>query len=191
MSYGLDKGFISTNSLPFHTSAKKAAALLCDAEIGKLNDLSWLQEGQDATVIREQKIRDVQLHLPQDFHDMREKIDAHIKKIRADLQGCLGFYRHRERYAKISALQQILSFFDERQFNVEGFKAAVGLYRTRDVSASMGKSKTKQLIDELERFGQQAKHLMLTDVYGSVALPASETPKTSDDTGTSLLAAMA
>ena len=187
-NYGLDKAFISANSSPFHTSAKKVAAKMQEMEVGESNDLSWLQQGEDATVIREKKIREVQSQLPQDFHDMRKKIDAHIKKIQADLQGCLGFYRHRERYAKIGALQQILSFFDERQFNAEGFKAAVGHYRTRDVSASMGKSKTKQLIDELERFGQQAKHLMLTNVDGRVALPASEKPITSEDTGASVSA---
>ncbi len=106
--------------------------------------------------------------MPQDFHDMREKIEAHIKKIQADLDGCFGFYRHRERHAKIHALQSIIGHFQEHSFDVSAFNVALKTYRTKDISASIGKSKTKELIDELELFGQQAKHYMVTDEYGRV-----------------------
>ncbi|KTD45915.1 putative glucosyltransferase Lgt1 [Legionella rubrilucens] len=161
--YGLDKAFISENSLPLHATAKMLAAKMQNTEIGKLNDLSWLEEGQNAVAVREQKIRETQSHLPQDFHDMHEKIEAHIKKIETDLIGCFGFYRHKERHAKIGALKSIAEKFKGHSFDAGAFRAAVTNYRTQDVSASLGKSKTKALIDELERLSQRANHYMLTD----------------------------
>jgi len=168
--YGLEKAFVSENSISLHADAKTVAAKMSNTEVGKSNDLSWLQEGQNATAIREQKIREAQAHMPQDFHDMREKIEAHIKKIQADLEGCFGFYRHRERHAKIHALQSIIGHFEERLFDVSAFHIALNNYRTKDISASIGKSKTKELIDELELFGQRAKHYMLTDEHGRVEI---------------------
>lgn len=175
--YELDKAFISANSVPLHASAKQLAPLL-SAEIGQLNDLSWLEEGQQATAIRERHIKDVQSHLSHDFQEMRAKIAAHIQKIQGELSGSFGFYRHREKHAKIDALTQIMGFFGANQFNVDGFQAAILHYRTTDVSASIGTSKTKQLIDDLERFGQQAKHLMLTDAEGRIALSEDTTTTT-------------
>ena len=169
--YGLDKAFVSANSMPFHTSEKDARAKLQAGEMGISNDLSWLLEGQEATVQREQKIRDMQSYMPQHFNELRGKIEDHIEKIQADLKGCLGFYRHKARGAKIEALQAILQHFDERTFNVTAFKAAIASYRTTDVSASIGKSKTKKLIDELERFAQQAEDYLVTDAEGRVTLP--------------------
>lgn len=168
--YGLDKAFVSENGIPLHAAAKTVAAKMQNTEVGKSSDLSWLQEGQNATAIREQKIRAAQEHMPQDFHDLREKIEAHIKKIQADLEGCFGFYRHRERHAKIHALQSIIGHFEECSFDVSAFHVALSNYRAKDISASIGKSKTKELIDELELFGQQAKHYMLTDEHGRVKI---------------------
>ncbi|PUT42048.1 hypothetical protein DIZ81_02850 [Legionella taurinensis] len=66
-------------------------------------------------------------------------------------------------HAKIGALKNIAEKFKDHSFDAGAFRAAVTSYRTQDVSASLGKSKTRELIDELERLSQQAKHYMLTD----------------------------
>jgi glucosyltransferase Lgt1/2/3 len=168
--YGLDKAFISKNSLSLHTSSKVATSKMQNMEIGATNDLSWLQEGQNAIVEREKKIIEAQAHMPQYFGDMRGKIENHIEKIKADLNGCFGFYRYKERQAKIQALTNILRHFDGSFFNVSGFNKVLGEYRTKDISASIGKSKTKELVDELVLFGQQAKYYMLTDENGKVKI---------------------
>ncbi len=168
--YRLDKAFVSQNSIPLHATKKAVSPLMQNTEVGKTNDLSWLEEGRNATACREQKIRETQARLPQDFHEMREKIETHIKKIQADLEGCFGFYRYRERHAKIDALKNIIKHFEEQSFDVSAFNTALSNYRSKDISASIGKSKTKELIDQLELFGQLAKRYMLTDEHGKVAI---------------------
>ena len=168
--YGLDKAFLSENGLTLHGSIKTAATKLGVLEPGVGSDLSWLQEGQAATVLREQKIIEAQEHMPQNVHDMREKIEIHIKKIQGDLSSCFGFYRYKERHAKIHALQNILRHFEADSFDVDGYNAALDSYRTKDVFASIGKSKTKELIDKLDFLGQCAKYYMLTNEHGKIEL---------------------
>ncbi|STX40316.1 putative glucosyltransferase Lgt1 [Legionella donaldsonii] len=187
--YGLEKVFVSKNGLSaFHATAKAAATILGETEIGKRNDLSWLKEGQNATVAREKEMDNAattfqrffrgskarsESNLPRNFKDMREKIETHIRKIEADLAGYLGFYRYHQRHEKIRVLNLILNHFDEnaKHFNVRGFKAALDSYCTSDVFASIGKSETKALIDELNSFCQQAECYGLTEATGQIALP--------------------
>ncbi|KTD38521.1 putative glucosyltransferase Lgt1 [Legionella nautarum] len=186
--YGLDKAFVSENSLPLHAKTKAMQAKLAETEIGKVNDLSWLEEGQNATAAREQNIenatRTIQrffrgnkirahAHLPQTFVEMREKIQTHIKKIEADLQGCFGFYRKSQRHDKIKALRGILGHFSDEYFNVGEFQEALDSYRSEDIFASLGKSETKALIDELTLFSKQAKIYGLTNSQGQVSLAIS------------------
>ncbi|SPX59297.1 hypothetical protein [Legionella feeleii] len=169
--YRLDKVFISDNGMPLHANAKEALAKMSGTELGKTNDLSWLEEGQNATVVREQKIQKILDNLPQNFQEMRGKVQAHIKKIEVDLEGCFGFYRYRERHAKIRALQGILTHFSDGFFDVDGFQNALNNYRSNDISASLWKSETKALIDDLVQFCEQAKNYELTNSQGQVSLP--------------------
>ncbi|STX41863.1 putative glucosyltransferase Lgt1 [Legionella donaldsonii] len=183
--YGLDKVFISENSLPMHAKSKEVVAKMSVTEVGKTNDLSWLEEGQNATVVREQKIEKSALtiqrffrgnkvraeaHLPASFLGMRDKTQAHIDKIEADLNGWFGFYRYRQRHEKIRALRGILTHFDKEHFDVDGFQKALASYRSTDISASLGKSETKALIDELTLFSHRAKIYRLTDSQGQLSL---------------------
>ncbi|MBA2650525.1 MAG: hypothetical protein H0U75_13215 [Legionella sp.] len=170
--YGLDKAFFSQNSFPLHSPAKALQANLENTEIGLTNDLSWLQEGQKATSTREQKLIEAQRNLPQNLFDMRDKLSAHIDKIEGDLNGCCGFYRSKARQAKITALTNILKHFDSRSFDVDGFRCALSSYRSKDIFASIGKSKTKELIDELDTFSQHATHYMLTNDVGAIEVPS-------------------
>lgn len=171
--YGLDKAFISSNNFSLHEKSSTVAVKMNSTVIGESNDLSWLEEGQNATVKRENKIREVQTKLPQHFQKMHDKIQDHIDKIEADLVNCFGFYRNRARHAKVDALKAILKHFNGQGFDGKGFNDALENYRSKDISASMGRSKTKELIDELEFFGKLAKHLMLTDEQGIVNMPHS------------------
>lgn len=167
--YALDKAFISGCSFSLHANPRTVAARVCMKEAGIFSDLSWLQEGKAARARREQQIIKEQEHLPQYFHDMREKMEGHIKKIQTDLKGFFGFYRYRERHAKIDALQKIMGHFNEQSFDIKAFDAALNSYRTKDVSASIGKSKTKELIDDLEGFSRHAKYYMM-DENGKVEI---------------------
>ncbi|WED41937.1 glycosyltransferase family 88 protein [Legionella cardiaca] len=184
--YDLDNVFMSGNSIPFHTSSREVLKKL-EAEVGDINDLSWLEEGQKAVTAREQKIQKAALtfqrfyrgnkvraqeNLPPAFIEMREKIETHIRKIEADLEGCFGFYRHNQRHKKIDALRGLLTYFSEdmKSFDVKKFKSELEQYRSEDIFASIGKSKTKELIDDLTLLSQQAKFYNLADEEGKFAM---------------------
>lgn len=170
--YGLADAFKSDNSFGIHSTRHDVMTKLQEVEVGKCNDLSWLQEGQNATAKREQKMIQVQSL----FRDIPQKINAHIQKIENQLNGCLGFYRNRERHAKIDALRKTLNHFGEGGFDIQSFNAAIENYQSKDISASIGKSKTKELIDELKHFVQLALDNNLTTKKGVVIIlaPASD-----------------
>ncbi|MBA4695902.1 MAG: hypothetical protein H2069_00765 [Legionella sp.] len=167
--YGLNQAFITENGLPLHAEAKLIADLE-NKKIGEVNDLAWLQEGADAVRLREEKILKAQAKMPQDLHDIRTKIEVHIQKIQTDLKGIFGFYRHNDRNAKIKMLQEILGYFKHSCFDLRGFKTTLANYHSKNVSASMRDSKTKQLIDELDRFSQCANDYLLTNEQGKVEI---------------------
>ena len=170
--YDLTDAFNSENSAPMHVTQNDLNSKLQVSEIGKCNDLSWLEEGQNAIANREQTIRKVQSLA----HTLPKKISAHITKIENQLQGCFSFYRNRERYAKINALKEILAQFKENGFNALEFSQQIQNYRSKDIFASIGKSKTKELIDEIIHFTQLALDNNITTKNGIVivVIPDSE-----------------
>lgn len=180
--YSLDKAFISKNSIPLH--AQNIQSFL-EAKVGEKNDLSWLEIGREATRVREEKIQgaaktltsfyhkkkaEKQVTLPSDFANLKKKIEAHIIKINQDLTGAFGFYRNTQRRAKLAALEGILSHFAGSVFNVDAYKKELATYQSTDIFASFGKSKTKELIDELTLFSRQAKAFSVTQASGTVTL---------------------
>ncbi|MDP3267857.1 MAG: glycosyltransferase family 88 protein [Legionella sp.] len=170
--YDLTNAFNSENSAPLHVTQNDLNSKLQVSEIGKCNDLSWLEEGQNAIANREQTIRKVQSLA----HTLPKRISAHITKIENQLQGCFSFYRNRERYAKINALKEILAQFKENGFNALEFSQQIQNYRSKDIFASIGKSKTKELIDEIMHFTQLALDNNITTKNGIVivVIPDSE-----------------
>lgn len=184
-NYGLNKVFVSKNYFPFHCSSEEVMHVLTTNKIGALCDASWLDEGQKEVRAREENISKATVtiqrfyhrnkdlsrqHLPNDFLEMRNKIQQHILKIESDLAGTFGFYRQHQRCEKIKALKGILSHFDEHHFNVNAFKSALESYCSKDIFASFGKSRTKELIDEVTLFSRRAKAYSLTDEQGKFNL---------------------
>jgi len=157
---------------------------LQNSKIGELSDISWLPEGQVATARREEQIlqareqlpQDFREQLPQDFRDIRNKIETHITKIQSDLDGFFGFYRNHQRQVKINALRDIMNCFEAGVVDITRFNNALTTYSTQDIYASIGKSKTQELFDELTRLGQQAKDYLLTDAQGKIDISLSAPP---------------
>ncbi len=173
--YGLDKTFCSKNGYPLHADQITLAGMQ-NSKIGELSDISWLPEGQVATARREEQILQAREQLPQDFRDIRNKIETHITKIQSDLDGFFGFYRNHQRQVKINALRDIMNCFEAGVVDITRFNNALTTYSTQDIYASIGKSKTQELFDELTRLGQQAKDYLLTDAQGKIDISLSAPP---------------
>jgi glucosyltransferase Lgt1/2/3 len=173
LHYGLDKAFISGNIIPLHASSAAIVAIMQHREIGESNDLSWLEEGLQAMAIREQKIREDQVHILQDLHNIREKIEEHIKKITPDLKYSISLFSDKPRNADVHVFEKIIEHFRKGVFNAGIFIASVNDYRKLVDSDTTGKNKSQQLIDELVYVSQRAKDYLLTDEAGCVEMLAT------------------
>lgn len=94
------------------------------------------------------------------FHEMHDKITIHIEKITQDLQGCFGFYRNMQRQKKIAALTDILKYFNQQMNHfdvVDGFYSCLTNYDKNDLFASIGKSQTQEIAEELTQLCRQAR----------------------------------
>ncbi len=162
--YGLDKAFLSNNSLPFHASSSQANTLMSHTTVGTINDLSWLDEGVKATEEREEEIRENIERLRWNYHVLQQKVDKHIDKINSDLNGFFGSYRRTQRQAKVTALTAIKSCFNEEgtTFNCSRFDAIkISEEETPSLEASLGRSQTMTLIRNARFFSRHARELML------------------------------
>lgn len=80
--YGLDKVFVSNNSLPFHASRKDVQRQFTKPLGEGTNDLSWLKEGQDVIRLREQKIDTSAITLQRFFRGSQARNELqYIEKI--------------------------------------------------------------------------------------------------------------
>ena len=184
-TYGLDKAFRSHNGFSMHATRKEMLTRL-NTKRGETNDLSWLEEGRDKIHTRERRMMDATTKIqgffrqqkvakkkaiPSDLVVLEQRINTHIEKIQHDLTGCFGFYRHHQRQAKIKALRGMLTHFHEGHFDTKAFRKALLNYQSDAVFASIGKSETKALCDDLIRISKQATIFSVSNQDGAVVLP--------------------
>lgn len=181
--YNLDKAFSSNNSCRFHTTRNEFVKSMANGE-RQICDLSWLEVGVEAQGKREEKIieatKTIQqffrntrkeyhlkctqaaVNLPKKFNKLHQEISSHIKQIESDLSGCFGFYRRAQRHEKIQALKGILAYFDVHgNFDYKKFQNERHQYQSDDIFASLGKSKTKELIERVISLSREARFYKL------------------------------
>lgn len=157
-SYGLDEAFTSKQRVPLN------AVQCADLTSSERNDLSWLEVGQIAQAQREHTFWKEMVQLPVDLLHMKSQIEAHKEKIEQDLTSRFAFYRDQSRRKKIKVLNDILSFFSIDQFDITRFKQQLDDYLLDgELFASLGASKTKELIKELEYLVHQAEDMALIE----------------------------
>lgn len=162
--HNLSKAFITNNRFDLHTSCSTVMKKIKSAGdfVGTLCDISWLKIGKDALSKRDQKAQAKKevynQTLPANFIEMKTKVSDHIAKIEADLLGCFGFYRNKQRHVKIAGLKDILTCFEQDKFNISKFETILESFKLyeNNLYASIGKSVTKELIDDLIRFSNKA-----------------------------------
>lgn len=183
--YGLNTVFKSANTIELHTPQAKSMKTM-NSGVGEINDLSWLQEGQQAIQVREKKIEQAattmqrffrsnksraELNLAQNFNVIYHKIHAQVAKIDAHLRGYFWFYKQGQKSKEMEILKTMLSCFadDGKSFDVDQIKATIDTLRTPDTQDT----ETDALVSELELFCKQAKLFGLTE-EGSITLPAAK-----------------
>ena len=145
-NYGIEKGFNSKNTLPLFASEQSLITNNDTLNQFEVSDVSWLEEGQNAIKEREKKITEQQLLITKSFSNIRDKFQEHMKAIENDIQGHFGFYRNKERQAKVQALKTILSYFSDNHFDIALFRANLPQFHTRDIAAGLKQSHTLKLI---------------------------------------------
>lgn len=175
-NYGIEKAFSSKNTLPLFAEDLNVITRNDKLSQFEVSDVSWLEEGQNVIKERENKIRERQLLITQSFSSMREKLQNHVKTIEKDLQGYFGFYRNKQRHAKLQALKTILSYFDENSFDTARFRINLEQFHTQDIAAGLGQSHTLKLIQELEQLSKQARSYLLVDGAGKTPVEPIPAP---------------
>lgn len=175
-NYGIEKGFNSKNTLPLFASEQSLITHNDTLNQFEVSDVSWLEEGQNAIKEREKKITEQQLLITKSFSNIRDKFQEHMKAIENDLQGHFGFYRNKERQAKVQALKTILSYFSDNHFDITLFRANLPQFHTRDIAAGLKQSHTLKLIQELEQLTKQARSYLLVDDSGKTPVEPIPAP---------------
>lgn len=177
-SYDLDKAFIVKAQLPFHSSLSAYERLLEETPKiqNKQSSSSWFEEDSNITKTRELKFLEkrnaLQRSLSHRLTTLNININRHIEKIESERQGCFGFYRKHARTQKVNALKDIRSLFKEGKFDAEHLETKVKQYAPKVLFASIGKSRTKRLVQETTSLSNQATVYQLTDEEGYIALTA-------------------
>lgn len=78
--YDLTHGFSSQNGVPFHSSPDDYLTLKSAQPIGAINDLSWLEEGQDVLFARETKIEKATITLQRLYRKYKKSQDLSPKE---------------------------------------------------------------------------------------------------------------
>ncbi len=172
--YKLNQAFSSGNSLPLCATQKEQEALVATKQVGERCDVSWLQEGQ-AVIRKKEELRKAEILST--LTNMPGKITAHRKKVQADLAGS-SFFKDR-RTDKKAALIEIENFFTaEPSFDLDRFLLKLSDYRNNPlISAGMGKSTTRALIEELAELSELAELFDLVDERGQCKMtPETQSP---------------
>ncbi|ETO93961.1 glycosyltransferase family 88 protein [Legionella oakridgensis] len=156
--YGLHHAFLSRNVIPLHENIFGMLRYL-GADVGELNDSSWLEEGMTLQKSRQEKLldhrKDLAEQLPSSLAVIKQDIEAHIKQLQQDSQGFFSFFGRARREAKIKALQQVLTCFlpEEKTFDIAQFKRVLADLQPvkEQVFAGFFFHRTQKLIERLEQ----------------------------------------
>lgn len=161
--YGLHKGFLSKNVVPLHQNIWGMLRYL-GADVGELNDSSWLEEGMKLqesrleTLLKRQKM--LAENLPSALASAKEKIEDHIRKLQQESQGFFGFFYKSRRQAKIKALQDVLNCFNSKDqtFDIVQFKGVLEAIHLNEkvVYGGLFSNRTQRLVEGLAELCHEA-----------------------------------
>jgi glucosyltransferase Lgt1/2/3 len=155
--YNLHKAFLSKNVIPLHENPWSMLKFL-GADVGELNDSSWLEEGMNLQQVRQQKLLEKQQQLrdglPLLLVKTKCEIEAHLQKLEGDAKGWFGFWDRARRQAKIEAIKSVLECFDKENqtFDINRFRAQVEKMDKKTVFSGFFTRTTEALITHLEQF---------------------------------------
>lgn len=160
--YGLDKAFLSNNVIPLHENAWGMLRYL-GADVGELNDSSWLEEGVSLQEQRYKKLleiqKDLENTLPSKMATMKHNIEAQMSQLKKETQGIFGFFRRDRKNAKINALQEILNCFETNpeSFDIDAFREVLkSIKASPAVFSGYFFHRTEKLVLDLEKLCHQA-----------------------------------
>jgi len=154
--YNLQKSFQTQNALPLHQGF---LGMLCflGVQDGELNDSSWLESGRKLQDHRTEQLKKRQktltLNLPVSLAELKEEIQAHIKKI--SKQSFANLFKIRKE-AQIKTLNAILKCFNQEnnEFDITQFKSVsrnIYLHKKSTVIHGLLYYKTQKLINVLDK----------------------------------------
>lgn len=159
--YGLHNAFLSRNVIPLHENPLSMMRFL-GADVGELNDSSWLEEGMNLQQVRQKKLLEKQKQLtdllPSQLLDAKHQIEQHLQKLEHESKGWFSFLGRSRRDSKITALKGVLACFDEQHhtFDVARFNLLSETLNRLKVFAGFFTRKTEQLIQNLEQLCHEA-----------------------------------
>lgn len=169
-SYGLQRAFISKNSLSLHDNVLTMLHFLGAAE-GERNDSSWLEEGANLQALRgavlEQRKQALSNSLPYTLMTLKTKIMRHATSLLDNSNGFFALFGQERRKAKLNVVFAALSCFKENpenEFDLAEFRRVLDEVYPKELQAFSGLfyNRTKALIQELERYTHEAIILGLT-----------------------------
>lgn len=158
--YNLDAAFLSNNVVPLHENPLSMLKFL-GADVGELNDSSWLEEGMALQETRQQKLlarqAALQEELPDTLKNMKTKIEAHIQKLKNESKSWFSFLWVSRREAKIAALTSVLQCFDANNtFDIRQFRSILANMDKKTVFSGFFTRITEQLIGQLNEICHEA-----------------------------------
>jgi glucosyltransferase Lgt1/2/3 len=159
--YGLHHAFLSKNVIPLHENPWSMLKFL-GADVGELNDSSWLEEGMNLQQVRQVKLLEKQKQLVTDtplfLSSIKKNIDTHTHQLEQKANGWLSFWGRTRRDAKIAALKEVLACFDEKNqiFDIARFKLLSERMDKKTVFAGFFSRRTEGLFQRLELFCHEA-----------------------------------
>ena len=154
--YGLHHGFLSRNVIPLHENPLSMLKFL-GADVGELNDSSWLEEGmslqQKRQVLLLDRQKQLKADLPSDLLSLQERLNTHLLTLQRESKGLFGFLWRSRRDEKIKALEKVLSCIsqDQQSFDVAKLKNVLAddSLNWKEVFAGFFSKRTKNIIEEL------------------------------------------
>ena len=155
--YELQTAFQSKNVIPMHENIFNMLQFL-GADVGELNDSSWLEEGIKLQDIRQKKLakqrEDFAANLPSTLATLKRQIELHIQNLEANSHGFWGLFRVVRKQEKQSALKKVLSCFNSNlEFNIAEFRSILDSIRSNKdvVFSGQFSNRTQQLIGDLDK----------------------------------------
>lgn len=159
--YQLHQAFVSPNGIPLYENPIRMLSFL-GADVGALNDSSWLEEGVSLQQQREEgllaKKQELTNHLSDNLMKLKERIGRQISLLIEEDKGLFAFIGRASRVRKIEALRQIAQCFNEENNTLDSVRLKAILrdnsLNWKSVFSGFFSHRTKDLVNDLRQLCQ-------------------------------------